>query len=331
MLTGLPLLAFLAVDYLIAPPTGSGSVDSARGIPASDGGVAEFALGGGFDRLSATGDDGAAPKSVTPTALQSLIKSAVADAASGGRSSLVTSIQEELRRVGCYAGDVDGAWSDRTKVAMKAFNASVHVSLATDRPDYILLTLLQGHSSKACARSCEGELARTGACIDRSIEARAIAPAPLPAETGAARSSGDAQASSVVVPAPILVQRSPAATTVVHVAPSQAAASPAGARRAPDVKAFGPAPVAVGEPVAREGVATSAPLPGRMAIGALDTPGGRPGEGPAASAALLATETLVTRAKPLPSPGAARPRPAFATEAGSRLSRTFSDLSRNSP
>jgi peptidoglycan hydrolase-like protein with peptidoglycan-binding domain len=229
MLTGLPVLAFLAVDYLVAPPAGSGK-DAARVAPAPDSGVAKFVpASSGLDRQAAAADDASEAQSIAPTAFKSLIKSAVGNVASGGRSSLVTSIQEELQRVGCFAGDVDGTWSERTKSAMQAFNASVHVSLPTDRPDYIHLTLLQGHSSKACARSCERDV-----CVDRSIEARAVAPASPATDGRTAQSNGEARLSSAVVPTPVVMQRSPAASTVVHVAPSQAAAGSAASRRGVD-------------------------------------------------------------------------------------------------
>jgi peptidoglycan hydrolase-like protein with peptidoglycan-binding domain len=89
---------------------------------------------------------------------------------------LVMSIQTELVRVGCLAGTADGHWSGQTRTAMRAFNTSVRVDLPTDRPDYILLTLLQGHNAKACSRSCESSAGGGGSCVDESIQARTVAP-----------------------------------------------------------------------------------------------------------------------------------------------------------
>ena len=63
---------------------------------------------------------------------------------------LVRSIQQELHRVGCYGGSVDGNWTDGTRSAMNAFNDSVQVKLPLKSPDYILLTMLQGHARQAC-------------------------------------------------------------------------------------------------------------------------------------------------------------------------------------
>lgn len=65
---------------------------------------------------------------------------------------LTRNIQRELKRVGCYAGDIDGEWSPATRTAMKSFNDTVRVPFPVAAPDYILLTLLQGQTSLACIK-----------------------------------------------------------------------------------------------------------------------------------------------------------------------------------
>lgn len=80
------------------------------------------------------------------------------DAASPGtedrRRDLARNIQRELKRVGCYAGETDGQWSASTRRAMTTFTEHVNARLPTDVPDVILLTLVQGHSDRACGRGC---------------------------------------------------------------------------------------------------------------------------------------------------------------------------------
>jgi peptidoglycan hydrolase-like protein with peptidoglycan-binding domain len=99
--------------------------------------------------------------------------SAHAPDASGpsAETRLAEAIQKELRRVGCYAGTLDGDWGVETRHAMKAFNDRVNASLPVDSPDYILLTLLQGHSAKACGASCPAgqALSEAGKCLPRSV------------------------------------------------------------------------------------------------------------------------------------------------------------------
>ncbi len=328
MLTGLPALAFLAFDYLVTPPSNGVAVDTARRASAIDRSrdvVADVKA----DQMEPAADIPAEAKGVSPAAIKSLIKSAVAEATSGGRSSLVTSIQTELRRVGCYAGDADGAWNDQTQAALTAFNSSVHVNLPTDRPDYIHLTLLQGHSAKACSRSCDGDLAHANSCAGRSIEARSPASPSQSTAAHPVRAGDQAHAASVVVPTQVLIQKSPS-TTIVKVAPSQAAAGSVVVRRGAESPSAGPAPVAVSVPAARDGVASSAPLPGRMAIGVPDASAGLPGENPAvASTPELTVEGEAHKAKS--GVAQSRPRPAAAAATSSRVNRMFSDLSSNSP
>ncbi|MEZ5817162.1 MAG: peptidoglycan-binding domain-containing protein [Hyphomicrobiaceae bacterium] len=137
---------------------------------------------------------------------------------------LAESIQKELKRVGCYAGDLDGDWGPETRRAMKAFNDRVNATLPTDQPDYILLTLLQGHSAKACGAVCpQGQaLSDGGKCLPHSViaeERRRLAAsntatttasqdaAPAEARTRAAAAVATAPASPVVVTPPQVPSR----------------------------------------------------------------------------------------------------------------------------
>jgi len=56
-----------------------------------------------------------------------------------------------LKRAGCYDGEISGVWSPRTREAMKAFTTRVNATLPVDKPDQILLALVQGHQGVACA------------------------------------------------------------------------------------------------------------------------------------------------------------------------------------
>lgn len=324
MLTGLPVVAFLAFDYLMAPPAGSGRADLAQRQASAEPRGPRVPTAGDADRQWKMPDDVAEATRVTRPQIESFIKAAIGDSASGGRSSLVVSIQEELRRVGCYVGDVDGTWNEKTKSAMRAFNASVHVNVSADRADYLLLTLLQSHSSKACTQPCGGD--RAGACVDRSIEARGIAPSRLPAEGHAARDGGKSELTSIVMPGTALLQKSPSATNVVLVAPSQAAVDPVAVRKW-DGAAM--ASTAGAEPLARDGIVSSAPLPGRMAVGAVDaTDGGVAGDA-ADPASQAEAEALTVDA--LAAAAAVRPKPALAGASQPKRSFSFSDLTRSAP
>jgi hypothetical protein len=90
------------------------------------------------------------------------------------RRELTRDLQKELKRVGCFDGEVNGTWSPAAKKAMSAFMDRVNATLPVEEPDYILLTLVQGHSTQACGKGCPpGQgLSGDGRCQPRAILAQ---------------------------------------------------------------------------------------------------------------------------------------------------------------
>jgi hypothetical protein len=90
------------------------------------------------------------------------------------REQLVRDIQYELKRAGCYEGDVHGSWNNNTKHAMQTFTQRLNASLPLDQPDYVLLTLLQSQKGPACAKGCPvGQASADGGrCLPRAIVAQ---------------------------------------------------------------------------------------------------------------------------------------------------------------
>ncbi|MEQ1696434.1 MAG: hypothetical protein ABL901_11395 [Hyphomicrobiaceae bacterium] len=91
------------------------------------------------------------------------------------RQSLVRDLQAELKRVGCYDGEPNGQWGAASKRAMASFTERVNASLPFEQPDFILLTLVQGHKGRACGQECPAGqgMANTGRCMPNSILAQA--------------------------------------------------------------------------------------------------------------------------------------------------------------
>lgn len=325
VLAGLPILAFAAADYLFAPPSPSTRIDTISrslmiGQRVEDGNAAIPAA----SRTQRTVDT--TPTNSAAGALQQVADRETPKApAADPHSSLVVSIQRELHRVGCYTGEADGSWTDRTRVAMRAFNDSVHVHLGTDQPDYILLTLLQGHSGKACSRPCNGVVSAGAQCIDKTIEARRVPPATLVTREAAVDRAGQATTSSAQAPVPV----APTWSTATAKAPQ---ALPQAARSEPSPQVEAASAVVVEPQRAKE---ESEPLPGRMAVGARPTREPRETEdaSTATAAVVPAVEPVATPAQRMvrsrPAPVA---RPAVAASSSkARLSRTFVELGRNSP
>jgi hypothetical protein len=91
------------------------------------------------------------------------------------RTTLTTELQRQLRRVGCYEGDVNGVWTPVARRSMKAFTDRVNATLPVEQPDYILLAMVQGHQGQACGRACPNgqNLADDGRCLPTGIIAAA--------------------------------------------------------------------------------------------------------------------------------------------------------------
>ena len=93
------------------------------------------------------------------------------------RYKLVLDIQQQLRRVGCYWGRMDGSWGIATKGAMKEFTDRVNATLPLDEPDYVQLTLIQSHGEKTCGTCPAGQsLSASGRCVGLPITAQAKQP-----------------------------------------------------------------------------------------------------------------------------------------------------------
>jgi hypothetical protein len=92
-----------------------------------------------------------------------------------GHGTIGHQLQEELRRVGCYAGEVNGEWTTSTRRAMQEFMQRVNAVLPIEQPDGILLALVQGHQGKVCGAPCPAGqvLSSDRQCVPNAILAMA--------------------------------------------------------------------------------------------------------------------------------------------------------------
>lgn len=320
VLASVPVAAFWGADYLFAPPTPDAATIAAEGAARSGQHPLTTAAIPGSEQSVAAAIRHALVPAAKTRADQPIRVSAPAPA-SDANATLISAIQQELRRVGCYAGDTTGAWNDDTRQAMEAFNATVRVNLPTVRPDYILLTLVQGHSAKACARSCSS--ARPGACIDPSLEASAkpASPATMAATPRSAATTANAPTSwsTTTAAGPVVVVPENGDVRVIE---------PAAQPRIVSVPGVAPRPVVSMASVDGSDTApeTGAPLhlrtgdtlPGRMSVGVPVT-----------------AEPVVVHTPPNPpAPVVAAPvrrAPVVPVSAKARGQRMFSDIGQNAP
>lgn len=89
------------------------------------------------------------------------------------RWELARDLQRELKRVGCYWGEVDGSWGVGSKRAVGTFMHRVNANLPFEQPDYVILELVKAQAGTVCGACANGEtLAEDGRCLPRVIVAR---------------------------------------------------------------------------------------------------------------------------------------------------------------
>ncbi len=78
-------------------------------------------------------------------------------------------LQKELKRVGCYQGEVDGVWGDASEAALDKFGAHRGRPLASLQPDETNLATVSAESGRICPLICEaGTVEQNGACIAKA-------------------------------------------------------------------------------------------------------------------------------------------------------------------
>jgi hypothetical protein len=91
------------------------------------------------------------------------------------RPALTREIQRHLKRIGCYRGDANGVWTPSVRQAVKDVTDRVNASLPIDRPDPVLLAMVQGQEPGACGASCPTGQGRAadGRCLPAALVANA--------------------------------------------------------------------------------------------------------------------------------------------------------------
>jgi hypothetical protein len=142
----------------------------------------------------------------------------------GDRASLVRELQRELKRVGCYSGDVNGVWTTSSRMAMKSVTDRVNATLPIDNPDDVLLSLVRGQQEGVCGAPCpSGQTASdTGRCLPAAVLAKKpadAAPQEVKAESQADKSG---ITTGSIVPATAAAATALAATAAIPKTESKA-------------------------------------------------------------------------------------------------------------
>ena len=121
----------------------------------------------------------------------------------GDRASLIRELQRELKRVGCYSGDVNGVWTTSSRMAMKSFTDYVNASLPIDNPDQVLLSLVRGQQDGMCGAPCpSGQTTNeNGRCMPSAILTKAPGDVTPPEKKAEAHVDKSGMAAGLVVTA----------------------------------------------------------------------------------------------------------------------------------
>lgn len=101
---------------------------------------------------AAAAEVAAAPAAVAAEVQSAATSPEAADAEA--EADLARRLQVELRRVGCLRAGADGVWGHASKRAMQRFADKIDASLPTDRPDAVLLMLVETYEDRACGAPC---------------------------------------------------------------------------------------------------------------------------------------------------------------------------------
>jgi len=199
------------------------------------------------------------------------------------RDSLARELQKELRRVGCYEGELNGAWTLATRRAMKTFTDRLNATLPVDAPDAVLFAMVQSQQDRVCGKPCPVDqgLSEDGRCLPNAILAKAARkPWPSAVATHVPASGGPAASK------PLSARSWSATVTAVQPTPPTVGA-PATWTPPPALAVIAPAPAA------------PPPTEGRMALAGPTPQQAPPGTAPAPGSSAPA-EPLATPRLPLP-------------------------------
>lgn len=71
--------------------------------------------------------------------------------------ALARRVQQELQRVGCYDRELNGTWTTSSRMAAQDFMERVNARLPIDKPDEVLLSLLQNQAGVVCSKACPSD------------------------------------------------------------------------------------------------------------------------------------------------------------------------------
>ena len=132
------------------------------------------AMGPGTEPAAASSEATPAPVVVTITRANASGLSTKTVAIPKDQDILARELQRELKRVGCYHGEVHGGWNLATRRAAKDFVDRLNAMLPTVQPDPILYVMVKSKSEQVCGAACPmgQHFNQDGRCLPAGILAK---------------------------------------------------------------------------------------------------------------------------------------------------------------
>jgi hypothetical protein len=112
------------------------------------------------------------------------------------RTQLSRELHKELKRVGCYEGEISGAWNNGSRQALRRFTEAVNAKLPIEEPDLVLLRLVQGQAQRVCPCPAGPGEAKPPSCAPPS---RAEIGKPAAGETRLAEEASPQRSTPLIV------------------------------------------------------------------------------------------------------------------------------------
>ena len=87
--------------------------------------------------------------------------------------TLARSLQTELKRVGCDAGEIDGQWGDKGREALASFGRHAKMSMPSQEPTAEVLEAVVSRKDRVCPLECgQGTAEVNGKCVASASKAK---------------------------------------------------------------------------------------------------------------------------------------------------------------
>ncbi len=138
---------------------------------------------------------------------------------------IVRKLQTGLKRAGCYRGKVNGAWTSTSRRAMRSYAETVNATLPVDKPNAVLLALIDANPDARCGGR-KGHVAARAATQPSQTQTSGGTETSQPSAESRDSATGTVGAAARPYPRPALIPTTPTAVEPEAVAAPKTVEAP---------------------------------------------------------------------------------------------------------